>query len=191
MKRFVSLSTLQLRLISKRLIKGKQIQVGAANELVLFKKPLFGILNNQNSELPGQHWLAIVWQPKSKVLEVFDSFGFSPEYYEGFVAKYVLKNQLKIRYNTLQYQNPDSVMCGYYALYFLKLRSTGLSYDQILKKFNPNKLKQNDLIVKNMFTRFQFPTVKECSNMCYKKCNMKADDFTSICIQRNKKCIKL
>lgn len=191
MKEFVSLRTFQLRILSKRLICQYNIQVGSADELFSFSKPMYGIVNTHGSSLPGEHWLALVWEKNTNKLEVFDSFGFLPELYGAFIERFAKIHRLKLRHSIDQYQKPDSVMFGYYSLHFLKLSATGFKYHEILKRFSVQNVKQNDFIVKQMFRKVKFPYVKDCTDYCIKLCQMKSNDFSSVCIQRNKKCIKL
>lgn len=188
MKRFVALSTLQLRYLGQKLIK-KKIQTGASNEIALFIRPIYGVVNIQPAHLPGLHWIAVLLKKKAKVLEIFDSFGFAVNSYGGFISKFAKSRNLKLQYNKMQYQSNNSLLCGYYALFFLNKRLRGTSFNNILKLFTKN-LKENDAMIRRAFKNFSFPTINECSQKCFKKCDMRQNDFASVCIQKNKRCFK-
>ena len=53
----------------------------------------------------------------------------------------VIKYINGIQYNTIQYQDTKSVLCGYYCLYFLKRLNDGIKiYDILYKKLNYKNL---------------------------------------------------
>lgn len=70
------------------------------------------IVNNQTSNLPGEHWIAV--RVCNKKAYIFDPLGLPPP------AQ--LTNHLKkyrIEYNKIQYQPTNSTLCGQYALTWL------------------------------------------------------------------------
>lgn len=84
-----------------------------------------GIVNYQNSDQPGSHWIAYHNN------EVFDSYGLPPP---EKLKKYIKTRYPEIVYNSTQYQKSNSVLCGYYCMDFIKKRNKGLSYYDILYK---------------------------------------------------------
>ena len=82
-------------------------------------------------------------------LNYFDSFGMPyPEEY----AKRAKKENLQIIYNTSQYQELTSVLCGYYCLFVLhRAMVFNENYPDILKVFNENNQKYNENLIKNYF----------------------------------------
>ena len=82
-------------------------------------------------------------------LNYFDSFGMPyPEEY----AKRAKKDNLQIIYNTSQYQELTSVLCGYYCLFVLhRAMFFNENYSDILKVFNENNQKYNENFIKNYF----------------------------------------
>ena len=82
-------------------------------------------------------------------LNYFDSFGMPyPEEY----AKRAKKDNLQIIYNTSQYQELTSVLCGYYFLFVLhRAMVFNENYADILKVFNENNQKYNENLIKNYF----------------------------------------
>ena len=82
-------------------------------------------------------------------LNYFDSFGMPyPEEY----AKRAKKDNLQIIYNTSQYQELTSVLCGYYCLFVLhRAMVFNENYPDILKVFNENNQKYNENFIKKYF----------------------------------------
>ena len=82
-------------------------------------------------------------------LNYFDSFGMPyPEEY----AKRAKKDNLQIIYNTSQYQELTSVLCGYYCLFVLhRAMVFNENYSDILKVFNENNQKYNENFIKKYF----------------------------------------
>ena len=86
-------------------------------------RPFALVLNTDPHDKPGQHWLAM-YAPPSGPIELFDSFGFMPEFY-GF-------DNLNYKYSSLQLQPDSSNTCGYYCLFFIERRSSNLSFNQVV-----------------------------------------------------------
>lgn len=191
MKKFSSLSTVQIRYILKKYIPKRKVFVGASDELKLFPKALVCVINSDPSTSKGLHWIALYDKPGSKTLEVFDSFGLPIVFYGDFITNFAKQHNLKIRSHQSQIQQNNSSMCGYFSAFFLILRERGKSYSNILSTFNTKNLAMNERLVKKFFKRFKFPQFRDCSRKCYKKCDMKSNDFSSVCVQRNKRCQKL
>ena len=117
------------------------------------------IVNTEPSNLPGQHWIAIVVRP-GKVAYVFDPMGFPPP----------LKVQTwlsirKLRWtsnNNRQVQSNTSTMCGFYCLYFLFFTSImpDISFENIMDHIFPRGLMYSDYekYVRS-FVRDAFPYV--------------------------------
>lgn len=70
------------------------------------------IVNNQSSNLPGQHWIAV--SIKNRHAYIFDPLGMPPPYQ---LTKSLHGHEIK--YNTVQYQPANSNLCGQFALSFL------------------------------------------------------------------------
>ena len=92
----------------------------------------------------GQHWVAI-YVDENKNSEFFDSFGLSPAAYG--LDKYLEKLSKNYFYNQQQLQGFDSNTCGYYCIFFIKLKARGYSLKKILSFFKNEDLKYNDLVV--------------------------------------------
>lgn len=92
--------------------------------------PTAYIVNTDDSNSPGQHWVAFFYETKSKIPEYFDSYGFlplAPSFYR------VLPNQFK--YSSHRIQGWSSKVCGHYCLYFIKERCKKRSMQEIISSF--------------------------------------------------------
>lgn len=102
------------------------------------------IVNTQDSNQPGEHWLALVLM-KNKCF-YFDSFGLG-------VIEYEIKEYLKCKYNNVTYsdkciQHITSNKCGEFCILFVKFVKNKKSYINFLSYFDVYNLKMNDDIVK-------------------------------------------
>ena len=80
----------------------------------------------------GTHWTVIYNDPKSRDIEYFDSFGMLPP---DVVRKYMSKANKGIVYNSSTIQDMNSIMCGYYCVYFIIQRHQGRPMNEILLDF--------------------------------------------------------
>ena len=108
-----------------------------------------GIVNLDSHIGPGTHW--VVYRNVDKqICEYFDSFGLimPPE-----VQKYLQTNNDKIIYSTDEIQERDSVLCGYWILYYLLERQKGKSILDIIHntKFSPTDKSVNHKFIINYF----------------------------------------
>ena len=83
--------------------------------------------------LPGEHWIALFGNARQEI-EVFDSFGFSPNVYDGVHQFLRDQHPTLITYNTQQLQSFESDACGHYCLYFAYYRAQGVSMSTIIEK---------------------------------------------------------
>ena len=69
---------------------------------------------NLDDSVGGTHW--VVMNIRSDIIEYFDSFGFNCQ--EEIIR---VSNRLNLNYvyNSTQYQDLLSVLCGYYCLHFM------------------------------------------------------------------------
>lgn len=107
------------------------IGVFACNELKNMihhnrQTPYSFIVNTQTNNLPGEHWIAVSCENNGVTL-IFDPLGF---YYPPPLIHYlVAKKFRKIYFNRIQYQHPNSRICGQLCLEFL-ISLKGLSLAQ-------------------------------------------------------------
>ena len=91
-------------------------------------EPEVGIINLDNHIGPGTHWVCYRNDDKN-VCEYFDSFGLIMP---TEIQKYLQTSGEKIIYSTDEIQERDSVLCGYWFLYYLLERQKGKSILDIL-----------------------------------------------------------
>lgn len=102
-------------------------------------RPHCGIINLDNSVGRGTHWVCYIES------NYFDPFGLPPPNDLHFIKQY----------NTLQYQEKKSVLCGYFCLYFIKKFQEGYSfYDILYKLLDPFRPDKNEDIIKNYFIKY-------------------------------------
>ena len=105
------MNTCNLQEIGSRLVPNFA-GVFAVDKVPHYNSSYSFIVNNQSSNLPGQHWLAV--SIKNNNAFIFDPLGLPPPSQ--------LTHQLrayKIHYNTEQYQPTNSTLCGQFALSWL------------------------------------------------------------------------
>ena len=108
------------------------------------------IINLDELGNQGTHWVCCF--PSSTSLNYFDSFGMPyPEEY----AKRAKKDNIQIIYNTSQYQELTSVLCGYYCLFVLhRAMVFNENHPNILKVFNEKNQKYNENFIKKYFNNY-------------------------------------
>ena len=84
-------------------------------------------------DLPGEHWIAMFGNARQEV-EVFDSFGFSPNVYAGVPQFLCSQQPVLITYNTQRLQSFESDACGPYCLYYAYYRAQGVPMNTIIEK---------------------------------------------------------
>jgi len=192
MKRFSALSSLQLRYLLKRLCRKIPTFVIAIDQLRYIKEDTFAVVvNNETSDLPGMHWIALFKSSRTSDLEVLDSYAFPLNFYGSRIQRLANRMKVGIKKNNFKIQTDNSMMCGYISLYFLILRQKGCSMSQILKKISSTNFRKNQKLVKDSFRHIDYPKLSHCLRKCFDECKMKKNDFSSVCIQANRKCTKL
>lgn len=96
------------------------------------------IINSDPSHLPGRHWFAVF---NTSPVEFFDPLGKDANYYG-------LEDKLPINfiYNKTRVQGPTSILCGQFCIYYIFLRSSGLSMLEIVNILSSDYV-MNDKIV--------------------------------------------
>ena len=101
------------------------------------------IINTDQSNKPGDHWIAIVLT--EKYAYYFDSFGLG--IVDQQIQKFLLPRYSSIIFNSLCIQHILSDKCGYYCISFVKSVHNFESYYNFLSNFIIDNLKLNDCIV--------------------------------------------
>src|SRR5437879_13928386 len=82
----------------------------------------FGVINYDKLGGAGSHWVCYFNDPRSKFIEYFNSFGLPPS---ETIKEFLRKSGKPIQYNDSTLQENNSVLCGYYRMYYLNERLKG------------------------------------------------------------------
>ena len=112
-------------------------------------EPEVGIINLDSNIGTGTHWICYRNVDKN-ICEYFDSFGLIMP---TEIQKYLQTSDEKIIYSTDEIQERDSVLCGYWCLYYLLERQKGKSILDIIHNtaFNPVDKSVNHKFIINYF----------------------------------------
>ena len=113
------------------------------------KKDECGIINLDTYIGPGTHWVA--YRNGDKYAEYFDSFGLIMPFE---ITNYLKTSGKQIIYSGDEIQERDSVLCGYWCLYYLLGRQKGTSTLRVIHnaKFNMNDQSVNHRFIIKYFT---------------------------------------
>ena len=115
------------------------------------KRKECGIVNLDTHIGPGTHW--VCYRNVDRWCEYFDSFGLMmPEE----VKKYMLTSGKQLVFSGDEIQERDSVLCGYWCLYYLLERQKGRS---ILHTIHNSKFDMSDTSVNHKFIMDYFKTM--------------------------------
>jgi len=109
----------------------------------LSKYPCSFVLNMDNSNKPGSHWVA-VYVPNSQTVLYYDSYGIKP--YNKNIQKF-LKKFPNSQKNNITFQSIITDVCGYYVIFFIYMASWGYSLEKIKKILKAQNNK--DIFVRN------------------------------------------
>ena len=107
------------------------------------KFPKSIIINTDQSNKPGDHWIALVLTEGHAFY--FDSFGLG--IVDQQVRDFLLPYYSNIIFNSLCIQHVLSDKCGYFCIYFVKKVHSVKSYYHFLSNFRIDNLELNDCIV--------------------------------------------
>ena len=111
-----------------------------------FQGPKFVILNTDESDGRGLHWVA-VYIPYSGPLEFFDSLGKSPEWYHDYFRDWLVSSGRGYLRNEHRYQDYGTSTCGQFCLYYGIKRLRGESMREIVQTLNARNLHRNEFLV--------------------------------------------
>lgn len=107
-----------------------------------FSKGFGLIANTDESDRPGQHWLA-VFIPNKGPPEFFDPLAFPPIHYVDHFENFLVNRGPQYKFNTQKVQSDESTQCGLFCIYYLYFRSRNVSFEDILSSFS-HRLSEND-----------------------------------------------
>lgn len=150
---------LQRMIFSDKKMMKKLRGVFAADKLPIldFSKDCGLIANTDESNQPGQHWVAI-FIPKSGVPEFFDPLAYSPNHYIEHFENFLVNRAPQYRYNAQKIQSDESSWCGLFCIYYLYFRCRNVSFENIISSFSL-VLSENDPMVLS-FVNEHFPLIK-------------------------------
>ena len=113
------------------------------------KKNECGIINLDSQIGPGTHWVAFR-NVESTYCEYFDSFGLIMQ---NEVIKYLMTSGKQIFYSGDEIQERDSVLWGYWCLYYLSERQKGVPMPSVIHnaKFDMNDQTVNQRFIIDYF----------------------------------------
>ncbi|VDI06909.1 Hypothetical predicted protein [Mytilus galloprovincialis] len=107
-------------------------------------RPRSFVVNTDDCDGKGIHWVAFHFPREGPVEFFFDSFGRSPEYYHRRFMNVLIANGPQYRFSTTQVQPGSSDTCGLYCVHFVKMRYRNISMEDIVKDFSSRDLMSND-----------------------------------------------
>ena len=110
--------------------------------------PCSMVVNTDKSGGKGEHWVAVYMGDDCCCY--FDSLGLPllEEELHQFLGRYYKT----ATYNKTPIQHWSSVLCGYFCVLFVKCVDSVESFDSFVQQFNKSELKQNDVLVRSLFT---------------------------------------
>jgi hypothetical protein len=124
------------------------VGVFSRNNTPYLKKNHSLILNLDDEEGSGTHWVALCKKKDGSKVLFFDSYGYPPP--QEIVDIYK-KNKNKLVYSNNEIQDPTSIMCGYYCMMFIREFYKGRDFYDFLYSFDINNRNNNEKILKLYF----------------------------------------
>ena len=106
-------------------------------------KPKFYIVNLDEADGPGSHWVCI-YNCNPGICYYFDSFGVDPC---EEVLRFMKQTGKKIASSTYQIQQLGTIMCGYFCIYVCDQLLNNIPFCDILLQFDPTRYQNNDNII--------------------------------------------
>ncbi len=107
------------------------------------------IFNTDPSTEPGQPWVA-VYINGDGVSCFFDSFGGAPKdpRFTKNLHDFFKNNSIRVEYSKKQVQDFTSDTCGQHCVFFLYHMSKGHAYENIVKKYYDDLIKNDAMVVR-------------------------------------------
>ena len=111
------------------------------------------VINLDDYENTGTHWVALFVKPKYTVY--FDSFGIGhiPKEINKFINNDTTKSSAiaSIKSNIFRIKTYNSIMCRYFCIEFINYMLKGKTLLDCTNLFSPNDFKKNDQVIKRIF----------------------------------------
>lgn len=115
------------------------------------------IINLNNSDQKGSHWVCIYAGQAQPEIIYFDSMGELPPM---VVIRYLKKLSKKTKkpavYTSMQLQTIGTESCGWWCIYVLTHLDKGYSMDEILNECNPCNTKINESLLSKFFQSLNY-----------------------------------
>ena len=122
------------------------------DQITLIDHQGYYIVNLNDSTQPGSHWVVINVRAPPNPIEYFDSFGLNAPHEVVELSERMGLNYL---YNSTQYQDLNSVLCGYWCLYFVNESRKGKSYYEIVRPFSHSDTQFNERLIIEYFQKLK------------------------------------
>ena len=114
------------------------------------------VINLDEYENTGTHWIALKLIVKTNEAIYFDSFGIEhiPKEINKFIRSKEPRNAVgnkNIISNIFRIQAYDSITCGYFCIKFINYMIKGKNLLDYTYLFSPNDFKKNDRVIKRIF----------------------------------------
>ena len=138
--------------ISKAVFRGviSRDQIALIDRSKIKNPAGYYIVNLNDSTQPGSHWVVIHVRRPPDPIEYFDSFGLNAPHEVVELSDTLGVNYI---YNSTQYQDLKSVLCGYWCLYFVNESRKGKSFYDILKPFSHTNTQFNERLIVEYFQK--------------------------------------
>lgn len=154
-------SELQCCIDCSSVLKKHVVGVFAADQLPSKRSHSFGfIANTDNHNMEGKHWCSFYF-PNQNIVEFFDSYGKSIDYYNSYFHEYV-STVSSVTVNSKQLQSVNSDVCGMYCLFFLMHRVNCVSFHDIVNMFSKNTEYNDEFVYENIVNSFPACTANHC-----------------------------
>ena len=97
------------------------------------------LIYNHESENTGTHWVVIFMNSHEVI------------YFESFGAEYIPKEIMEKIKNIFRIQNNNSIMCGFFCIFFIEYMLNKKNLPDSTNLFSPWDFKKNDEIIKSYF----------------------------------------
>ena len=114
-------TTNQIQLIKLAKKLGFKLQIYSVNELPKICTEGFYIINADDEDRGGTHWIAIYNQPNHKFCIYYDSFGMDAD---KRVIQFMKSSNKPVIGVSIQSQDENAKSCGYWCIYFLNFMRT-------------------------------------------------------------------
>jgi hypothetical protein len=138
--------------ISNLLSCTSNVQVCASNELKFGEMPFYAVVNSENTQSDGLHWLALAFFKNGSRVKCiyFDSLGGGLHAMVPSIKHFIYLYADDIYLNSNRVQAFSSSVCGLYSTYFIICMQNKTKYRDFLQQFS-NDVDLNDQRVFALF----------------------------------------